>query len=274
MKLQKIYFKVMDQFFPSILAKQVYKVMSNPRTYKPKSNEEEVLDRAIKEQIIFNDFKIQTYQWGDLNNKIAFFIHGWEGRAGNFGALVDVLLEKGYCVIAFDGPSHGKSSKGSTSMFEFSELTTKLVQKYRPTTIISHSFGSVTAVVSLSKNAEIPIKNWILITTPHSFRDRIKDMERVFGVSHRTTERVIKIVEKDTAENIEDLTMEHYAKLVENVDETLIIHSKQDKVIPIHSARLAHQHFPQSQLIELDNLGHYSILWSEEVKDIVNKHLN
>jgi pimeloyl-ACP methyl ester carboxylesterase len=274
MNLQKIYFKSMDRLFPSILSKQVYKIMSNPRTKAPKAIEEEVLARSIKETITFKNFSIQTYQWGNPAGEIVFLIHGWEGRASNFGGLVDILLQKGYCVIGFDGPAHGNSSKGTTNMFEFSELATQLVKKYRPTTILSHSFGSVSAIVSLSKNLGVPIKNWILITTPHSFRDRIEDLQVVFGISNRTTDKVIKMVEEDTNETIDNLTIERYAKMVTNVEDILIVHSKTDRILSINSARIAHRHLTQSELIELDNLGHYSILWSDEIKQIVTKYLN
>ena len=61
---------------------------------------------------------------------------------------------------------------------------------------------------------------------------------------------------------------------VKNVSEALIVHSKKDKVLPIALARKLHKDFPLSELIELENLGHYTILWSEDLKEIISIRLN
>lgn len=274
MTLSKIYFKAMNTLFPSVLAKQVYQFMSNPRVKKLRAFEDEILEQAEQEQIKFKKFDIQTYRWGNPEDKVALLIHGWEGQAGNLGAMVDILLAKNYYVVAFDGPAHGRSSKGNTNMFEFSELAAILLNKYKPTTIISHSFGSVTSMVAMSNNLEIPIHQWLAVTTPHDFRDRIEQVSETLGVGTKTINKVIEMVEADMGLSIDTLNMKNYGPKVKHVENALIIHSKTDKVIPIESARIAHKEISQSQLIELDNLGHYSILWSDELKEIATNQLN
>ncbi|PCJ79804.1 MAG: hypothetical protein COA57_15345, partial [Flavobacteriales bacterium] len=56
--------------------------------------------------------------------------------------------------------------------------------------------------------------------------------------------------------------------------EALIVHSKEDKVLSIDLARKVHKDFPLSKLIELDGFGHYTILWSEELKEVISAQLN
>lgn len=68
--------------------------MSSPRTRKLKDSEERVLSKSIMEKIEYKNFRIQKYQWGKQNHKTALLIHGWEGQAGNFAAIVDVLVQK------------------------------------------------------------------------------------------------------------------------------------------------------------------------------------
>ena len=53
--------------------------------------------------------------------------------------------------------------------------------------------------------------------------------------------------------------------------EIIIVHSKTDRILPIEAARMTHKALHPSQLIELEDLGHYSILWSEELHQIINK---
>ena len=82
------------------------------------------------------------------------------------------------------------------------------------------------------------------------------------------------MAEKDAGEPIEMLNMKVYCENLKNVSEALIVHSKKDKVLPIDLARKVHNDFPLSELIELEDLGHYSILWSEDLKEIISTRLN
>ncbi|MBN4081707.1 alpha/beta fold hydrolase [bacterium AH-315-C07] len=248
--------------------------MSNPRVRKLRDFEEIILDNSRKERVQFKNFDIQTYRWGDSENRLVFLIHGWEGQAGNLAALVDLLLQKKYQVVAFDAPSHGKSSNGKTYMFEFAEFVSIMLKEYHPHAIISHSFGGVTTAAALRRNKDIHIKQWFLVTTPHNFKDRIKDISDFLGVTDRTINRLIKIIEIDTGESIEMLNMSEYCGNLTNVSEALIIHSKEDKVLSVNLSRKVHKDFPQSKLFELDDLGHYTILWSEELKEIISTNLN
>jgi len=274
MKLLTLYLKCLDLLSPTIAAMQIYKFMSNPRVRKLRDFEENILDNSRKERVKFKNFDIQTYSWGDEENKLVFLVHGWEGQAGNLAGLVDLLLQKKYQVMSFDAPSHGKSSKGKTNLFEFTEFVSIMYKKYQPDVIISHSLGSVTAAGALRKNSDIPVKQWILVTTPHSFKDTIKDVSNFLGVSNRTINRLITMVEKDAGESIENLNMKEYCGNLKNVSEALIVHSKEDKVLSIDLARKVHKDFPQSKLIELDDLGHYTILWSEKLKEILSTRLH
>ena len=63
MKLTKLILQVLDRTVPSVAARRVYDVMSNPRVRKLRVFEEEVLDRSIRDQIDFKGFQIQTYHY-------------------------------------------------------------------------------------------------------------------------------------------------------------------------------------------------------------------
>lgn len=273
MKTIKTLFKIGDSVFPSLTAKKVYKAMSNPRIHKLRTFEEDILAQSVQQQITFRKFDIQTYTWGNPNDKTILFVHGWEGQAGNFGGLVNLLLEKKYYVVAYDAPSHGRSSKKDTSMFEFMDLADVLFKKYRPQAVISHSFGSVTTLMTLSKNSDILVDQWVLVTTPHDFKNVVNDVKNMLGLTHRTMDKVIHKIETDTNSSLDTLNMSHYGDKIPHVNKVTIVHSKSDKVIPIQSARIAHQSIPQSELIELDDLGHYRILWSDELKEIISNKL-
>lgn len=273
MKALRIYFKFLDLMFPSIAAKKIYYIMSNPRIHKLREFEEKALNLAKKEMIRYKGFNIQKYSWGKPDDPIALLIHGWEGQSGNFGAMIDLLLGKGYQIIAYDAPSHGNSSRGNTSMFEYAEFITERTKCHQPEIILSHSFGSVTAAFALKENPDVQIKHWFLITTPYHFKDRINEMAKFIGVSDRTVVRLISNLEKEINIPLENLSMKVYGGNLNNLQKATIIHSKGDRVIPVEKSRMTHKAIPQSELIELEELGHYRILWSEQLLNILDEKL-
>ena len=270
----KSFFKTLSHLAPSIMAQKVYHFISNPRIRKLRDHEEAILDRSKKRSIKFKNFEIQTYTWGDPQDKLVFLIHGWEGQAGNFGALIDILLDNGYQIKAFDAPAHGHSSKGKTHMFEFAELVSSLIYKNKPSYIISHSFGTVTSVMAMTQNPDIPIEKWIIVTTPHNFEDRIKDVKKLMGLSDKTIDKVIHMIEREQDLRVGQMNMNYFSDKISHVKEAIMVHSKSDKILPIEYAREANKSIEQSRLIELENHGHYSILWSDELKEIIRNELN
>jgi pimeloyl-ACP methyl ester carboxylesterase len=98
-------------------------------------------------------------------------------------------------------------------------------------------------------------------------------MKDFLGLTDRTIDKVVTTFEADTGFQIDDMNIEHYGNKIPHVKEVIIVHSKADKVIPIESARIAHQHIAQSELIELEDLGHYAIMWSDKLKDIIEERV-
>ena len=274
MKLLRAYLATLDRIAPALAARTVYKVMSNPRVKKLREFENEVLDLSTKTTIPFNGFDIQTYTWGKPAGKTALMVHGWEGQAGNFGGIVPLLLERGYRVVAFDAPSHGHSSKGQTNMFDFIATVSNFIRNYEPELIISHSFGSISTAYALGENMQVPVTHWFLVTSPFSFKGRLDEIKNMANVTDRTINQLIRQFEADTKMKVAEMTMEAYCARIRNVSESTVIHSVDDKILSIDTSRAVHLSLPGSEMIELQKLGHYKILWSEELKNILANKLS
>ncbi len=269
----RFFFKVSDYLFPRLGATLAYRFLSNPQVRKLRDFEEQILDQAEQLEVEFRRFTLHGYQWGRTGQPVALLIHGWEGQIGNFGAVVDKFVDKGYCVIGFDGPAHGKSSKGSTTMFEYADFVESIVYRYQPKVLVTHSFGTVSAVFMLNANKDLNIDQWFIITTPSDFKDRINVVKDQIGMGDRTLAQLLIKLEKSTGHKIDDMNMKVMAPKINQVDQVLIIHSKTDKITPIEDARTTHKALRHSELIELDGLGHYNILWSKEVQEILQSRI-
>jgi len=263
---------VASKLFPKQVASFAYKQLTNPQIKKLRPHEEEVLAQAQTQWFPFGTFDIKLYQWGNGAKKV-LLIHGWEGQAGNFSDLIEELLAQDYTIYAFDAPGHGYSSRGKTSLFEFTELVAVLIKKYQVATLISHSFGGVATTYALYQNKDLLIDQYVLLTTPNRFIERINDVAATIGISQKVKNQLIDRLEKETNQSVENLNVSDFVPHI-NVKQALIIHDTNDKVIPIERSKTVCNNWQACQFVEVQGTGHFRILRDSNVIQQVLGFLN
>jgi esterase/lipase len=261
--LKKIIIHFFSSIFPNIFVSIAYKHLTTPQIHRLRPHEAAVLEIAIQSNFSFEGFNIKTYEWGK-GSKTVLLIHGWEGQAGNFSDLIEILINDGYTVYAFDGPSHGASSIGSTSLFEFNKLVVRLIKFYKVKHLVSHSFGGVATSIGLGMFPEIKIKRYVLFTTPNQFIDRIQFVTDVMGISNLVTKRLIKKIEFEEGIIVGDMNVADYIQKA-SVERALILHDINDKVLSIGQSREVDAVWDQAHLEEITGTGHYRILRTKSV---------
>jgi len=249
--------------FPNFFVDKAFAYLVSPMQFKIRPHEKDILSKAEKSRLMFNDFEIQMYQWGKGEKKI-LLVHGWEGNAGNFAYIIKRLLEEDYTIISFDGPSHGASSKGKTSSFEFTELVATLIEKHQPSQLISHSFGSVASIIALGKNPALKIERYVGITVPNKFRERLEEIANYLGLPYIVVSRLITKIEAEHDIKVDEINVEDYAQK-SSVEKALLLHDTNDRVLPVEKSREVANKWPAARLVEVTGTGHYKILGTQKV---------
>ena len=270
--MRKTIIGIASRIFPGLIASYAYNQLTNPQIKKLRSNELQTLEKAKKESFHFKGIDIRLYTWEGGDKKV-LLIHGWEGQAGNFSDLVVRLIDNGYTVYGFDGPSHGFSSRGKTSLFEFTELVGVLIRKFEVHNLVSHSFGGVATTYALYTNPDLAIHKYALLTTPDKFIERIDDVANQVGISAQVKDKLINKLEDETKANVKGLNVSEFVQSI-NVKEAIIIHDKDDKVIPISRSLNVHKNWQISRFKEITGTGHFRILRTDIVIDEVVQFLN
>ena len=261
-----------SRLFPALVVRYAYAQLSNPQVSKLREHELEVLDQAQKNTFPFMGFDICTYHWPGEGQAI-LLIHGWEGQAGNFADLVLRLRKSGYAIYAFDGPSHGFSSKGKASLFEFTKLVGVLIEKFQVKKLVSHSFGGVATTYALYNNQSLHIDRYVLLTTPDRFTERIDQVANVVGIAPVAVKMLTSKIEKEYDIKANELNVSDFVQKI-NVNRSLIIHDENDRIIPLEQSRRVAENWQQCTLEEVTDTGHFRILRTESVLDRVLEFLN
>lgn len=271
--MKKQVVKIASTLFPSLVASYAYRQLTSPQVRKLRENELKTLEKATKRTFPFKGFDIQLYAWPKGEKKV-LLIHGWEGQAGNFSDLIEELLANDYTVYSFDGPSHGFSSAGKTSLFEFTELVGVLIKKFQVKQLVSHSFGGVATTYALFNNPDIEIDKYVMLTTPDRFTERINDVAEQVGITPAVKGRLVKRLAQETQLDVTTLNVSEFVKQIK-VKQSLIIHDRDDKVIPIARSKNVHHNWGEvSTFKEITGTGHFRILRTKHVIDRVVQYLN
>lgn len=262
--MRKTLTKLYSWLAPRKMAALAFDAISNPQIRKHRPHELAILEAAKQETIKFRDFDIRTYQWGAQQQEKVLLIHGWEGQAGNFSDIIRELLARNYQVLAFDGPAHGFSSRGRTSLIEFGELVGQLIRQHQCKKLISHSFGGVATTGALHRNPDLEIERYVLLTTPDKFTERIDFVSEQVGITNKVKRILIRRLEAELDAKVDTLSVSNFVQ-VAKVKKALILHDQNDKVIPIAQSRNVCASWSACELKVLEGTGHFRILRTEHV---------
>jgi pimeloyl-ACP methyl ester carboxylesterase len=256
--LKKSFVRLGSSLFPGYFTEKAYDILVNPQVRKLRDHELEVLNKSKQSDFSFQDFTIKTYVWNEGFEPV-LLVHGWEGQAGNFADIIDALVSAGFTVYSFDAPSHGFSSRGETSLIEFTELVGEMIRLTEAEKVVSHSFGGVATTSALFQNRDLSLKKYGLLTTPDRFSQRLDQVEDQVGITKKVRDRLAARMEAELGMKSEELNVSDWVKEI-NVNEAKIWHGKSDRVIPMHQSKTVAASWSEATLKEVENVGHFAIL--------------
>lgn len=262
--MKRIIGKIAYAVAPKKVIRKALDTLSHPGGSRMRDFEKAAISAARRSERSFKSFKIAEYQWG-FGPKKALLVHGWEGRASNFAALIPILVDAGFTVTAFDAPSHGASSQASTTLFDFGNLVSEYLREQRYELFITHSFGSVPLSYALNRADGYPVAKLLLVTTPDRFSDRVVQIVDQLGFPARMANDVMDAFDATYGVEARSLSVSSYLSHIRPV-RALIIHGKDDRVLPLAWSETVAASLPNSTLMVLNDTGHYRILWDQRTQ--------
>ena len=111
---------------------------------RAKKKKPPIFNKGEKLQLKIEGLALIGNRWNAPQEKKCLIVHGFESTAYNFDRYIHPLIKKGYEVLAFDAPAHGKSEGKQITLPLYVAAISKIYEKFGPIhSYLAHSFGGL-----------------------------------------------------------------------------------------------------------------------------------
>lgn len=260
-----------DRVSPAIAAKLAMPLFRKVRPALPvRAGDRAVHEHAEPGIMAIRGREVRTYSWG-RGAETVLVVHGWRGRAAQFGSIVRELRGEGFRVVAFDAPANGDSAGRRTDIRDYLAAIEQLQRRYGMfRAIIGHSFGSLAALTAVREGTATG--GVVAIAGMADARYLVDAFAARVGLSRASADALAR----DFARRVLPDVAEPYARfdavhhpLPEEVP-LLVVHDRTDReVSALESQRLHDAHGARSRLVLTRGAGHSRVLAADTTLDAV-----
>ncbi|HET7279545.1 MAG TPA: alpha/beta fold hydrolase [Dermatophilaceae bacterium] len=208
--------------------------------------------------------------YGPEGLPVAYLVHGWGGWWQQFSNLVMPLVARGFRVVAFDAPSHGSSGAGafgprSTTVVEMAEAFKAVVTALGPAgVVVAHSLGAM--VTTWARELGVEASGYVFIAPAVSVEPIVEEFGRMLGLGSRRRQQLAARLERHIGVPMADFDLVARARREgARLPSMLAIHDVADAETPAAGSIALTDHWPESDLLLTEGLGHRRVLWQPMV---------
>ncbi len=255
--------KILTKLSPFLASRFAAQLFLIPFKYPLPEREKEMDEKAEQRSILVKTInrKIIVYKYGKGTKKV-LLVHGWSGRGTQMSILAAQLVDKGFTVISFDAPAHGKAPGRMSMMPYFIESIHEIAKDYGPfDSAIGHSLGGMSLLRAVKEG--LLLKKLVIIGTANSVTHITKEFARNMKLNDSVAEKMKSYFDKKFGK---DMDVYSGALSAESVKiPTLVVHDKDDVDVDVSSAYEISEKLKNSELFLTEGLGHRKVLGNPEV---------
>lgn len=277
-KWMQWFFRIAGNIAPQATLPVLVRFMFLPQKHTLKPPHIECLNKGEQFFVEVHDFmepsktlQMSCYSWGN-GSKVVLLVHGWSAKALDYYKMIPVLVEKGYKVVAFDGPAHGQSEGQVTNLVHFKEVIGTLIHRIgTPYAIIGHSMGGGASTYFLIEEA-VPIERLVLLATPiisKRFFDQAFDFMKI---PQKLRKAMFTSMEKKFGKPVGYYNLAERKEPIK-ADKIFVVYDEQDEDIPAEEIKFFLQKHPEMKSMSTNGVGHNRVMKDKAVIEAVAEFL-
>lgn len=254
----KIKLKALAIVSPERAVKAAFELFCTPYSRQKVQQMPEIFTLGEQLSFIFENHKISGFRWksqADKGLKI-LICHGFDSNSYRFEKYVNLLLNKGFEVLAFDAPAHGLSSGKTITAILYSDMILEINAAFGPIDIIiAHSFGGIAAALAIEKLQSNTIKKLVLIAPATETTRSLNDFCRYLHISEKLKKGLEKLILQIGGKPASWFSV---ARVIQSIIiPVLWVHDKTDRITPYEDMEaLTRIALPHVKFIITEGLGH------------------
>lgn len=266
-------FRILSSISKRKAAEKAFALFCTPQ-HRNKKKLPPVFEKAEKLQFSFAGQTVRGYRWTPPGaNKKALIVHGFESSVINFDRYVNPLMQKGYDVLAFDAPAHGRSSGKTITAVIYKDLMVHIYQQYGPiNSFISHSFGGLCLSLALESLPHNEDHKLVLVAPAVETTTAIDNFFRLLELDKEVRKEFDKLILELGGRLPEWYSL---ARAAENIKaQVLFLQDKDDHMTPISDVEpIMKKNYANFRFIITEGLGHRRIYRDHKISRSVLEFL-
>ena len=232
---------------------------------KPKKKSPPIFEKGIKLSFEIDGIGVKGMRWNPSSAQRALIVHGFESTSRNFDRFIVPLIRKGYEVVAFDAPAHGKSEGKTINLPLYTRMLQKVFVQFGPfNSFIAHSFGGLALSHMLEKTEHTPETKVVLIAPATETTSAIDSFFSFLQLNGDIRKEFDELIIR-----LGSVPASHYSirRAIKNIKaKVLWIHDEDDNVTSIADAlKVKDDLHPNIHFIITKGLGHRRIYKDNKV---------
>lgn len=254
-------FALLDRPAPALSARLAERLFFTPPRPGRSPRIEAVLATGQRTDVSAAGTRIAAWSWG--TGPAVYLVHGWAGLGGQLGAFVEPLTARGFRVVTFDGPGHGRSGGRRASIVHQARALAAVAGAYGPAhAVVAHSLGAPSAAFAIKHLGLAPARV-ALLAPPADPGDWSRMFAERLGVSARTMTRMRARTERWLGVSWEEVSLTSLAD--GQTAPALVVHDAADREVPFAHGVAVAAAWPGARFVETSGLGHRRLLRDEAV---------
>lgn len=261
-------FKLLTVVSSTKAAEKAFDLFRTPQR-RNKKPAPKIFEQAEKLTFKLDGITIHGWRWNHPAERKVLILHGFESSATSFDRYVKPLVKKGYEVLAFDAPAHGKSSSKQITAPLYAKTIIEINQRYGPIqSFMAHSFGGLAVSLALEEIHHTSDTRLVLIAPATETTTAINTFFHFLKLDDILRPEFEKIIIKAGGHPSSWYSIRRAMKLIRA--KVLWLHDEDDEITPLADAyKVKEENYPNIQFVITKGLGHRRIYRDNKVSKAI-----
>jgi pimeloyl-ACP methyl ester carboxylesterase len=212
------------------------------------------VDLEAQELLVpFKDGNLAVRLWGE--GETILLVHGWAANQTDMFGFVPEIIARGLRAVTVDLPAHGESSGEIAGLEELGQGILVIGKQLGHLKgVIAHSVGGAATQLAIVNGLDV--ERAVMLASPEDYELGVRQFGELKGFSQQETAQMMEV--------LKEMNVRLQIRSADLVPEikvpALIVHSKDDPVVPVSTAQNLCKYWRDSTILEVDGMKHRGLL--------------